>query len=456
MLTLKLGCRWPRSLLVTISVLALAQFVLAQSSNRAASADQARSNMQYAERFTGTTADEKLNSAIAALHGGGGIVDARSLDGGEIRATVVVPEHTEILLNPNAVYTCTIASGPCWAITGQGGKIIGGTVSFALGAYSPSTQTGTVLRMGRGTTAMTDMIAMNPSPKPYNPVGGMEVGNLTIDNTPGASRYCIVTRAIMHSYIHDIQCYGGINGFEFETATNAWSYDVRLSNLLAQAATGSDFNFTTATGSGFADLDRWECDLCKAGSQGTNNYGFAFTTGTGGQQTIADMEFHNAWVGGTAASCLSPCTVPAGVFFNQQGSGMTPYIKRISFTGEIEQLANRGKGKTIGLVNAGPTLAVGDLRFDIIEYGWGSEIPDFNGASVASFQYRTMVMSTVIYPQTYSTLPRCASGPGTQEGAIATVTDAPTNSWGANVTSGGGGNEVMVRCNGRYWTVIGK
>jgi hypothetical protein len=444
------------ALLVTTAIGVLGQVALAQSTGRAVSAEPARSNMQYAERFTGETADEKLNGAIAALHGGGGIVDARSLDGGEIRATVVVPEHTELELNPKAVYTCTIASGPCWAITGQGGKIIGGTVSFALGSYSPSTQTGTVLRMGKGTTPNTDMIAMNPSPKQYNPVGGMEVGNLTIDSTAGASRFCIVTRAIMHSYIHDIQCYGGRNAFEFETSPNGWSYDVRLSNLLAQAVTGVDFNFTTATGSGFADLDRWVCDLCKAGSQGQNMYGFAFTTGTGGQQTIADMEFRDAWVGGTAATCPAPCRSPAGIFFHKQGGGASPYIERISFSGEIEQFANNGKGQAIELVNEGSAMAVQDLRFDVLQYGWGSIIPDFNGASLAEFQFRNTVMNRIIFPQTFSTLPRCASGPGTVEGAIATITDAPTNAWGANVTSGGGGNNVMVRCNGHFWTVIGK
>jgi hypothetical protein len=442
--------------LVTTAISMHGQVLLAQSTARSSGESSTRSVIQYAERFSGNTAGEQINAAIVALSGRGGIVDARNLDGGEIRVAVVVPAHTEILLNPNAVYICTVASGPCWAITGPGGKILGGSVSFALGAYSPATQTGTVLRMGKGTTDMTDMIAMNPTPKPYNPVGGMEVGNLTIDNTPNASRHCIVTRAIMHSYIHDIQCYGGMDGFEFETSENGYSYDNRLSNLLAQAVAGADFNFTTATGSGFADLDRWICDLCKAGSQGTNNYGFAFTTGTGGQQTIADMEFRNAWVAGTAAQCTSPCTYPAGIFFHQQGSGATPYIERVSFTGEIEQFASKGRGKEIELINAGPPAAVQDLRFDVIEYGWGSEIPDFNGASLASFQYRTTEMNRVIQPQTFATLPRCASGPGTQEGAIATITDATTNAWGANVTSGGGDNNVMVRCNGRFWTVTGK
>jgi len=454
--TPNLACKFVKALLSITAVVALGQLAFPQSTNAAAPAVQARSNMQYAERFTGATADEKLNAAIAALHGGGGIVDARSLEGGEVRTTIVVPAHTEVMLNPNAVYTCTIASGPCWAITAEGGKILGGTVSFALGSYSPATQTGTVFRMGKGTTRMTDMIVMNPSPKPYNSVGGMEVGFVTIDNTPNASRYCILTRSIMHSYIHDVQCYGGTNGFEFETSPNAWSYDVRLVNLFAQGATGADFNFTTATGSGFADLDRWVCELCKAGSSGTNEYGFAFTTGAEGKLSIADMEFHNAWVGGTAPSCSAPCRSPAGVFFNQQGSGMAPYIKRISFSGEIEQLANRGKGKAIGLVNAGPGGAVQDIRLDVIEYGWPEEIPDFNGSSIASFEYRTTVMSRIIFPQTFESLPRCASGPGSQDGAIATVTDAPTNVWGAPIGSGGGGNNVLVRCNGRNWTIIGK
>jgi hypothetical protein len=53
----------------------------------------------------------------------------------------------------------------------------------------------------------------------------------------------------------------------------------------------------------------------------------------------------------------------------------------------------------------------------------------------------------------YTNLQSCDS---TIQGAEAAVTDAQTNTWGANVTSGGGSNIVKVWCNGTNWTVIGK
>lgn len=52
---------------------------------------------------------------------------------------------------------------------------------------------------------------------------------------------------------------------------------------------------------------------------------------------------------------------------------------------------------------------------------------------------------------TFATLP---SAPA--RGMICYISDSTTNTWGANVTVGGGANAVFVGYNGTNWTVIGK
>jgi hypothetical protein len=53
----------------------------------------------------------------------------------------------------------------------------------------------------------------------------------------------------------------------------------------------------------------------------------------------------------------------------------------------------------------------------------------------------------------YSQLP---TGDNVREGDEFNITDSTTSTWGANVTVGGGGNDVLVRWNGSNWTVVGK
>lgn len=60
--------------------------------------------------------------------------------------------------------------------------------------------------------------------------------------------------------------------------------------------------------------------------------------------------------------------------------------------------------------------------------------------------------SLLIKPQAFSILTACG---GTNEGAMASVTDSTTNTWGAVVT-GGGANHIQAYCNGTNWTVSAK
>lgn len=57
---------------------------------------------------------------------------------------------------------------------------------------------------------------------------------------------------------------------------------------------------------------------------------------------------------------------------------------------------------------------------------------------------------------TYAGLPTCGALGMTGNTCFAFITDAATNTWGANVTTGGGSNKVFVGWNGTNWTVMGK
>lgn len=349
-----------------VTVLSLAELAGAQSASRTAAAGQAGSAMQYAERFRGATADEQINAAIAALNGHGGIVDARAIgDNQRITRTITIPTNTVVELSPSVTYTCTVASAPCFVLTGQGSKLVGGTLGIHIGRYSPSTQVGTILRMGDGITSTTDMIAINPAPPNLAGNGGFEVGNLTIDFADLSSRVghdCLIAYAMNHSYIHDIQCLNpGRNGLSFETSSGGWSYDNRLENIMVQAAGNNGFDWSTTAGtSGGADFDRWTCDRCKY-SPGSiingvvhtfGNNAFAFTTGTNGGGSVADFFFTNLWVGGTSNSGN------AGIYIHKVGNGPIPYIQNIFIHGEIEQISQCHCAVAVKVDNEGPTRAV--------------------------------------------------------------------------------------------------
>lgn len=327
-----------------------------------------------------------ITNAIASLNGNGGIIDARAMSGAQsVSSTVTIPANTVVLLGPSVQFNCTVQSLPCWKLSGQGAKLLGALVGASVGNSPsspspgwPAAQSGTVLRMGAGITAITDMIAVNPTPTAFAGVGGYEVANLVIDFANASSntgRYCLAAYAIMRSQIHDIECYNpGVNGFEFETTTNGWSYDVQLARLYVQQANTDSFKWTTANGSGFADFDRWSCDMCYSHAADANNAnffgvtGFHFVSGPNGAETIADFVFTNSWVMGTGSSGS-----PAGVKFDQTSAGSYA-ISNILFTGELEQQSGCSCGTAIQVNNSGSNSAVSGLDFGHITYntGWAA------------------------------------------------------------------------------------
>ncbi|MGA8153358.1 MAG: hypothetical protein WB952_20575 [Terriglobales bacterium] len=357
--------------------------------------------MQYAERFSGATADEQINAAIGALNGNGGIVDARVIAGTQmITRTIIIPTNTVVELSPSVVYTCTVSSGPCWKLTGQGSKLLGGALGIHIGHYSPSTQVGTILRMGPGITSTTDMIAINPDPPSSAGNGGYEIGNVTIDFADLSSksgRYCIVGYAINHSYLHDIQCLNpGLNGLEFETTPGGWSYDNRLENILVQAAADTGFNWTTVHGGMGSDFDRWYCDRCKYAPGSVINgvvhrfgmNGFALNTGSGnGQMSIADFFFTNLWVGGTSNEGN------AGFFINRAGTDALPYVENIFIHGEIEQLSKCHCSTAVKIHNEGPPRAIQLLTlYDINDNtGFWAEPNNLSPANILTYTWRNQM-----------------------------------------------------------------
>jgi hypothetical protein len=58
-----------------------------------------------------------------------------------------------------------------------------------------------------------------------------------------------------------------------------------------------------------------------------------------------------------------------------------------------------------------------------------------------------------IDPGTFSSLPTCNSG---EEGTQHPVTDAPTSTIGATISTGSGSNHVLAYCDGTNWTVMAK
>jgi hypothetical protein len=57
-------------------------------------------------------------------------------------------------------------------------------------------------------------------------------------------------------------------------------------------------------------------------------------------------------------------------------------------------------------------------------------------------------------PLTFADLPTTTAW--LREGLVANISDSPSATWGANVTTGGGSNHVSLRRNGSNWTVVGK
>ena len=83
--------------------------------------------------------------------------------------------------------------------------------------------------------------------------------------------------------------------------------------------------------------------------------------------------------------------------------------------------------------------------------GYGADvIPPSNAFTV---QWQSCQFDGYVPAWTFSQLP---TGGNVEEGDEFSITDATTNTWGANVTTGGGADPVLVRWNGTNYTVVAK
>jgi len=316
-----------------------------------------------AHLLPGETADVQLKSAIAALAGKGGVVEARGLSGTQMIAhTIVIPANTTVMLHPNVVYTCTVASAPCWALTGNGSRLLGSHAGS--NDVESGSQTGTVLRMGSGITSTTDMIVVNPSPA-HN-VAGVELGGFTIDFANASSttgRHGLAVYALNRSWIHDILILNpGSDGFHAETAPNLHSYEVTMDRVFVRSARRDGFRWDASTNPKNLDFDKWTLNTlnytgfnlgtqlpgkdCPAPSGRLGVNGVNLTSGIAGQ-SVDDFDFNNLFV--AAVDCGGN-----GVLLKT--SNALGYIIRISITGEIEDDVGKNNGLALnatGILTAG-------------------------------------------------------------------------------------------------------
>ena len=85
----------------------------------------------------------------------------------------------------------------------------------------------------------------------------------------------------------------------------------------------------------------------------------------------------------------------------------------------------------------------------------GTMVPTYTAHSIGYLGWPGSFEATYFqtHPHAYSKITPCNSS---NAGAQSVVSDATTNTWGATVSVGGGGDQVFVWCNGTNWTVIGK
>ncbi len=133
----------------------------------------------------------------------------------------------------------------------------------------------------------------------------------------------------------------------------------------------------------------------------------------------------------------------SGMFFN---NGITPG------TTIIGQSSGTPGGVGVYVVNnsqnvALTNIAVGNVAANVIQGGGVTNV-DHIYTPVQFTQHGHAVITAGLFVNT----PPCAAG---TVGALSTVTDSNTATWGA-VIAAGGANKVLAFCNGTSWTVAGK
>jgi hypothetical protein len=136
------------------------------------------------------------------------------------------------------------------------------------------------------------------------------------------------------------------------------------------------------------------------------------------------------------------------------GGSHFPTVAAIALT----QGAIGGQSDIAGRIVWGPASPIGYIQPNAANVGIDFAMVAQVAGGVLSGIKSGLAAQQLLWPgfirlgaAAFGALPACASG---IEGALATVTDSTTATWGATVT-GAGSNHVMARCNGTNWTVMG-
>jgi len=174
--------------------------------------------------------------------------------------------------------------------------------------------------------------------------------------------------------------------------------------------------------------------------------------GTSGTPLAVAAPYNNA-----APGALGGTTSNTGQFTNLAVGASVPTLN--GTTGDITISGRLATGAIAASGSAGDvTICRGATNTGVITMGGGAGKPaqiltQLDTASNQSIKLLNTVCGNV-YTQTrsglvFANLPAASSS---FEGAIASITDSSTATWGATIT-GGGSNHVLAYCDGTNWTV---
>jgi hypothetical protein len=159
---------------------------------------------------------------------------------------------------------------------------------------------------------------------------------------------------------------------------------------------------------------------------------------------------------GNAPCTFSPVATPTGIICSVGGSTYTTNLTLTGISGAsnptLSMKLNDTFGNSIQYATFGSVGSPAGVQF-LAPSGTG-EFFYVGGAEIFNVQSTGINMDTGYVrnlPGTFSVLPACGAA---TEGAIASVTDSTTATWGATI-AGSGTNHVLAYCDKTNWTVAG-
>jgi hypothetical protein len=354
-----------------------------------------------------------INAAIRAVNAAGG-------------GTVIVPAGSY-------GQTVTISQSPS---NNRAVSIIG---SGAPGNYGICSTTLTWLDGAGGA-----MVSMTGT---INAVVGGGIRHICLDGNDGTAATIVRLRGIKHAWFEDV----------FAKGASAMAWDI---DAIDQADGGV--------------IDNWfvndNIDLGGAGSKTANGWVIgqgAFSTGnnTGDNHWIGGLvQYQNGtgFVCGAADSNeilgmdIQPVSGGTGKSLDMLGHASNAMLacrsNRFMTTGGFGR-----SNRTAPVAETAAQPSLNNYIYQNTESGAG--LPSINGSATLTYDTNTGLhysnasgALSIIAPKPASSLPLCDAN---MVGALQTVFDSNTATWGARV-AGGGANRVLAYCDGTNWTVVAK